>query len=427
MRDLFFLVLFPAFIFYGFKAPIVSLCLWLWTSLYPLQNWLYGIGLALRFNLTFSLVTIFSYIFMKNKPEFRTTSLFVLIIIFFLHSSLGVAINGYDYQWNSFENFFKGIVFFVMTTLILRKREHFEAVLAFVVLSLCVYGATEGLKYISSGGGHSVRGILGPLGDNNKVALGLNMCLPIILYLVNQFEHKIIKYGLRSIFVLCILAVLGTASRGGFVALAFFLVYFWWSNGRKLSYIFPLIIIVGLASQLVPDSWYERMNTLKHTEESGSLDHRVTFWKVNLLAGLDHPMVGVGFDGTANIMTWHQYKYDLDSINFFIYTPPPEKGFVAHSIYFETMGNQGVLGFLIFLLILLLYFLKINQLRKYYTTDDWQYHLLTAMKVSVAVYCIGGAALNGAYFELLYLNFAIVICLDIAHLTAGKMTVKVRK
>lgn len=417
MRDLFLLVFFPFFLYYGFRTPFVALSLWLWTSMYPMQNWLYGFGLSLRFNMTFSIVTILGYFAMKNKPTFRMTGLFILVLLFFLHSTLGVTFNGYSSQWNKFEIFAKTIIFFVMATLILRKKHHFETILVFVCLSLCVFGVMEGLKVLASGGGHKVAGIKGPLGDNNKVALGLNMCIPLVLYLVNQFDHKRIKQGLKVVVFLCVLAILGTASRGGLVALSVMGVYYWWKNGRNLSIIFAIVFIVGLASQLMPDRWFDRMDTLKDTEGSGALTLRVQFWKVNYLAALDNPVVGLGFDGTAYKANWFQYRNEIERMDWGIYTPVPSKGYVAHSIYFEVLGNQGILGLLLFLLILFVCFKSITRLVKHYGKSSWQGQLLNTLNVSLVTYCIGGAALNAAYFELLYLIFAMVICLHISSLT----------
>ena len=388
--------------------------------MYPMQNWLYGIGLSLRFNLTLSIVTILSYIALKNKPYFRITGLFILIIVFFLHSFLGVAINGYDYQWDKFEIFAKTIVFFVMAVLILRKKHHFEAMLVFVCLSLCAYGTFEGMKVLASGGGHKVWGIDGPLGDNNKVALGLNMCLPLMLYLQHQFENKHLKLLLKVSVFFCILAILGTASRGGFVALSFMGAYYWWKSGRKLGPIVGIAFIAIVSVNLLPDRWFDRMNTLQDTEGSGALTLRVQFWKVNYLAALDNPIVGLGFDGTAIRVNWLQYRDEVEQLDWFISTPPPDRGYVAHSIYFETLGNQGFIGLFLFLLVLLVAFNNIRWLTKQFGKDSWQSKLLSTIKISLATYCVGGAALNAAYFQMTYLLFAIIICLHLSRLENNK-------
>ncbi|MGO4893903.1 putative O-glycosylation ligase, exosortase A system-associated [Flavobacterium sp. W21_SRS_FM6] len=415
MRDSLFLLCFPFFIYYGLRAPVVGLCLWFWTSMYPMQNWLYGFGLDLRINLVFSLITIASYFFMKNKPEYRITGLFVLVVMFCLQSSLGLMFYSvYEFQWESFSNFAKGIVFFLFCTLLIRKKQHFEAVLAFLCLALCFYGFMEALKYISTGGGHKIIGIQGPLGDNNKVALGLNMSIPLMLYMASEIKNIRIKQFFWTIIIGCIIAVLATASRGGLLALLFMGVYYWWTTGKKFSIIFVVIIVIAIVAPLLPDAWFERMDTIQSADSDGSFLSRVTFWKINFLAALDHPFTGMGFNTTAIQSIWQAYVPDLDSLNFFFETPVPEIGFVAHSIYFEVLGNQGLLGFVLFILMLLTAIRNINQMLTHFEKIEWEYRLLKAIKISLLTFCVGGAALNAAYFELLYLLFAMIICLKIS-------------
>jgi len=387
--------------------------------MYPLQNWLYGIGLSLRFNLFFSLITVFGYIFMKNKPPFKVTGLFVLVVIFCIHSYFGVALYAiYDGMWDQLWVFVKTIIFFIFSVLLLRKREHFEAILFFLVLALCFFGLMEGIKVILSGGGHIIVGMQGSLGDNNKVALGLNMTIPLILYLMGESNNKNLKLILIGTAFLCVMAIIGTNSRGGFIGLLFMGGYFWWVNGKKISIIFGASIILVVVLSVMPNSWFQRMDTIESADKVSTLTSRVTFWKINLLAAIDHPFVGLGFNATASKLVWQDYAHNLDSINFIIETPIPKKGFVAHSIYFEVLGNQGFVGLLLFLGILFLTIMRINNLKsKHYEKGSWQVNLLNAIKISILTFCVGGAALSAAYFELLYFLISIVICLHINALT----------
>ncbi len=426
MRDLFLAFLFPIFLYYGFRTPVVALYLWFWTSMYPLQNWLYGFALSLRFNLVFSIVTMLGYVFMKNKPRFKITGLFVLVIVFALHSGLGVMMYAYfDAMWQSFEEFIKAVVFFIFVVLLLRKKEHFEGILMFLTIALCFYGVLEGLKVIVTAGGHNIYGLKGPLGDNNKVALGLNMAIPLVLYLAGQVHYRYGKLALYCIAFLCAIAVIGTASRGGFIGLIAMAAYYWWKNGKKLSIVFGVMFIAGVAVYLMPSEWFERMNTIKETSSAteSPLTSRVTSWKINYLAALDHPYIGHGFNATAGQFVWQNYVHDLDSLNWGIETPIPKIGYVAHSIYFEVLGNQGFVGLFMFLLIIFLTISKINKLCKQaYQQGSWEHQLLTSIKVSIAAFCICGAALSAAYFELFYALVAMVICMELRTLSEKQLT-----
>jgi probable O-glycosylation ligase (exosortase A-associated) len=375
--------------------------------------------------MVFSIATIIGYIFMKNKPPFIMSGLFALVVFFVLHSFLGVFLYAfYDGMWEKFEVFVKSLIFFIFAVLLLRKKEHFEAILMFLCIALCFFGVMEGIKVLLSGGGHKIQGIHGPLGDNNKVALGLNMTIPLILYLVTQMENKYVKLALKGTAFLCVMAIIGTASRGGFIGLVFMAFYYWWKNGKKLSIAFSVLLVGAIAASLMPSAWFERMDSIANSGENSPMVSRVTSWKINYLAGLDHPFAGHGFDATAARIVWQNYVYDLNTLNWGVDTPIPQKGFVAHSIYFQVLGNQGFVGLFLFLAILFVTFSKINSLRRhYYNNDTWQSHLLTAVKVSIATYCICGAALSAAYFELLYFLIAVVLCLEIAAKTGVNLKI----
>lgn len=413
MRDLLFTILLPFFILYAVRSPIVGLFLWFWTSMYPMVNWLYGFALSFRVNLVFAALTMFAYFFrLKNKPEFNATVLFVLVILFFLHSFWGVLLySNFSYSWTKFFDFGKIVLFFIFATLLLREKNHFIGILTFLILAIGFHGAIEGLKVLATGGGHIVWGIYGPLGDNNKVALGLNMCIPLTLYLASQSKEKLMQWAFYGIAFLCICTILGSRSRGGFLALLAMGAYYWWISHNKFRNLLLVVIIVVFFYNFLPPEWFNRVGAVGDVEETGVLTSRVTTWKINFLAALDYPITGLGFDNTARGFIWTQYVDRLDSLNFIIDTPAPTKGFVAHSIYFEVMGNQGLIGFLLFASILASAFFSLGRSIKAFAKDSWQQSLGKACRISLATYCIGGAALNAAYFELFYLLLAITICL----------------
>ena len=371
-------------------------------------------ALSFRVNLVFALLTIFAYFFkLKNKPEFKTTVLFVLVILFFLHSFWGVFLySNFPYSWTKYTDFGKIVLFFIFATLLLREKDHFTGILTFLILAIGFHGAVEGLKVLATGGGHIVGGIFGPLGDNNKVALGLNMCIPLILYLASQSKEKLVQWAFYGVAFLCIATILGSRSRGGFLALLAMGGYYWWKSGNKFRNLFLAVIIAIFFYNFLPPEWFNRVGAVGDVEETGVLTSRVTTWKINFLAALDYPFTGLGFDNTARGFIWTQYVDKLDSLNFIIDTPAPTKGFVAHSIYFEVMGNQGLIGFFLFASILISAFFSLGSCIKAFEKGSWQHALSKTCRVSLATYCIGGAALNAAYFEMFYLLLAIVICLN---------------
>ncbi len=86
-----------------------------------------------------------------------------------------------------------------------------------------------------------------------------------------------------------------------------------------------------------------------------------------------------------------------------------------HSIYFQVLGDQGFIGLIIFVAIISLSYFKAGRIgRKNQTLEgpDWVSNLAVMIQVSVLAYALGGAALNFAYFEMVYAIYALIIILE---------------
>ena len=82
-------------------------------------------------------------------------------------------------------------------------------------------------------------------------------------------------------------------------------------------------------------------------------------------------------------------------------------GRAAHSIYFETMGDLGFLGFFIFLAILVNSMMTAVEVRRITARAgvklEWVFDLATMLLISILAFAFGGALLSAAYFELPYI------------------------
>jgi probable O-glycosylation ligase (exosortase A-associated) len=108
----------------------------------------------------------------------------------------------------------------------------------------------------------------------------------------------------------------------------------------------------------------------------------------------DRPLVGGGF------------SVDKRSI-YNVYSPDPSRPYtpVAHSIYFQMLGEHGFVGLGLFLLMgLLCWRYAAWIIRNTKGRDDlkWAQDLAAMIQVSLIAYAVGGAFLNLAHFELPY-------------------------
>jgi probable O-glycosylation ligase (exosortase A-associated) len=280
-----------------------------------------------------------------------------------------------------------------------------------VVAGLGFHGVLDGLKMITSGGSHIVYGIpKSTLSDNNLFAVGMVMLLPLTLYLAKYSANRWARWSSLGVFGLCVMAVLGSNSRGGFLALAVLGLWYWATSPRKLlSTLFVVVVSVAVV-QVAPERWFDRMETIKDADQDKSFMGRVAAWKVSVNIANDNPVFGAGFDATQVRWIWDKYKYTPNFIDINI---PDEISYkAAHSNYFQVLGDLGYVGLLIFLALLASAFItrwQVKSLARRSPGDHtWAVDLATAINLSLVAFMAGGAGVSLAYFELVHLQIVML-------------------
>ena len=414
MRDLLLLTLLPYLIYACFKRPYLGLALWLWSSLVPVSVWGYGMATSIRWNFVFAVCTMLSFIISKEKSNFKFNGSIALIFIFFIHATISSIFNlGYeDHVWREWEYLLKSVVFGIFVLLIVKKRIHVNALMWACVLSISARAAVDGLKVIISGGGHNIYGISPSFNDNNLSALATLMCIPMMFYLYTEYKkYKYIKFGLIGLIITNVLMVIGSDSRGGLIGLLVLAGYFFIKSKNKASILIVLFILAGIGYSFVDQAWLDRMNTIKTADQDGSFMSRVVSWKLAIILALENPVFGGGFDAASYGPTWRYLVLLFDRVSF-IPSPDPHIMHVAHSIYFQVLGDLGFVGLFIYLLLLYGTFSRFNQFKKLKSEQQfWLEDFGRFMTLSIVAFAVSGAALSAAYNEI----FIMLISLSIVY------------
>lgn len=422
MRDFFFLSILPFMLYPVLKRPFIGLGMWIWTAMFFPNAWLYGIGAAPRYNLIFTGATILGFLATRPKPVFKTSPIFWLGILFFLWTCVSTMLGqGHpEIVLEIWIRFAKVMLLFVFVVLIMEKKLHVDFLLWCVVFSIGFYGCLEALKFIVSGGGHKIQGFVGhALGDRNELALAFVITLPICYYLMSEYgkDQKLIRYGLLGAMGLLVAAVVGTQSRGGFVALLGLAAYFVIKSDRKILLTLVIVVLVISLSSLVSPEWLLRMASIQEADEDASFMSRVVAWKLSFILAMNHPFFGGGFKALEYFPVWTELSQEFLSYPFF-YTgsalPNPIVARAAHSIYFQVLGEHGFFGLAIYLSFLFTAFRTAARLAKRAANASvgWIENLAKMLQLSLFAFCLGGAALNFAYFELMFAICAIILVLD---------------
>lgn len=420
MRDIFFIAVFGLLCLLAFRRPYIAVAMWVWIAMLVPLHWLYGFASGLRYNVLVALLALTSYAIYKEKPKVETTALFWLVIIFFLHTVLTstFSVIGFSAVVNELDKLAKIILLFVMIVLILRTKNHIELLLYGIVGSIGMFGTIEGLKYFLSGGGHKIVGPAGHLlGDNNHLALAIAMTLPIMVYLAKHAHHKYIKLALSGAVIVCIMTILGTNSRGGFIGLVIVGLYFWAKSKRKVAVTSVLIVVLGIAAVTLPQSWFNRMQTIETATEDSSFSTRIRSWKMHTIMAMERPFTGGGFKAVQYGYVWQGLADKYYLFDFIDSGPAGNKGWAAHSNYFQVLGDHGFAGLFLYLSLIGGGFMSLASIQRSYKkrgiTDAWQVDLSKMLRVSLVAYSVAGAAVSMTYFELFYVILGLIVCLNI--------------
>ncbi|WP_166840628.1 putative O-glycosylation ligase, exosortase A system-associated [Rheinheimera pleomorphica] len=416
MRDLLLVGFLFVAIFYAFKRPYLGVAAWVWIALTAPANWAFGFSQDFRLNLTIVLVTALAYVFVQKQKSFKLGGIGMLVILFCFWTFITTLFNNNSspsYVWYIFTEFLKVAALFFFLVLIVRKRLHIDTIIWALILSVSSYAGMEAVKFILSGGGHKVVGRAGIMIDRNDLAVAINMCIPFIVYLIQSSKHRLVRHGLWLLLGLNVIAIIGTGSRGGFIGLAILALAFWWRSRHKLIWLLLAALVLPVAYQYTPEQWRERQSTIQTAAtEDGSFIGRLWAWKISSMIARDDPLTGGGFRAVTDPILWHSYA-PYTPVFGPIDTPeiPADKApKAAHNVYFQVLGDHGVVGFIIFMLLLLSTFLASNQslklMRKH--KNDWGIQLCSALYLSLIGYAVTGANVSLAYFDLAYTLYGLI-------------------
>lgn len=408
MRDLLMFGVMLALIPMALRNGFVAFLLWVYTTALSPHLYLYGFMQGFRYTFVFAGIALLMLWLRKveNRGSFHFDGTSILMILFVVHATISAlfSLQPNPLVWFRLEFFLKGMVLAFVIPFFLTSRWRIHIMLLVLVTGLGFHAMLDGLKMITSGGAHNIYGIpRSTLSDNNLYALGMVMLLPLFLYFAKYSAHYLAKWVALIAFALCVMTVLGSNSRGGFLALAILGFWYWITSSRKfVSTIFIVIVAVGVI-QFAPERWFDRIETIKTATEDGSFLGRVAAWKVSLNIANDNPIFGGGFHAVENQWIWDTYKSTPNLIPIDI---PEMKSKAAHSNYFQVLGDLGYVGFFIFLALLASVFIMRWRIKIVSARNkgefEWATDLATAINLSLVAFMAGGAGVSLAYFELVY-------------------------
>ena len=413
MRTIFvFAILIPGVVA-ALTNRFAALLLYLWFALFRPQEWMWFDVTSWRLSLMLGILLVLPAIATGVLPNL-THPLSLGGLLFLVCALLGQvhAFNSaVGWAWLDFFARLL-IVTLLAVTLINTPRRYFLTLLV-VAGSFGFHAAKAGLAVVLGLG--TVRfgeGAAGAFADNNGYAVGMAMIAPLLMCCGQTFERRALRIGFYAAGVLCVFGVIGTFSRGGFLAMTAGAIVFAMLQRRRVLAVLLLVLLavpVGYFVQ-ISEGFSDRLQTINTFDEvnDASAIGRLHFWNVAIKMAKDYPL-GVGLFN-------YESAYDAydDSGGEF------GSRRSVHSSHFQVLAETGFPGTAVWVAMftwaLWVAFRIRRKAMRTETLNPGDRRLFvsasTGLIASMVAFLVGGAFVAMALNDLTWISFALVAALD---------------
>jgi putative inorganic carbon (HCO3(-)) transporter len=401
MRDIVITLIVFGSLPFALKRPWIGLLMWVWISVMNPHRLSWGFAYDFPFAAIIAGVTLVGLVITKDPKQLPRTGIIYTLIGF----TVWMCVTTLFALWQDesllmLQRVLKTMLFTVVTAMLIRERRQLDLLLWTLVGSIGYYGVKGGIFTVLSGGGSIVWGPSGSyIEGNNEVALAFITIIPIMYYLLLSARNKWVRYGMAGSMLLCVIAALGSYSRGALLGVGAMLFFLWLKSTKKVLPAIIMALLIPLGIAFMPAKWSDRMETINTYQSDASAMGRVNAWGMAYHLALDRPLVGGGFE-------------IYNPVSFQRYAPDPNDVHAAHSIYFQALGEHGFVGLGLYLLLALLTWRKGAWIiRKTARRPEykWANDLAKMIQVSMVGFATGGAFLSLLYYDVPYYLMAAMV------------------
>jgi probable O-glycosylation ligase (exosortase A-associated) len=296
------------------------------------------------------------------------------------------------------------IVSFLLTILIQTPAD-LRLVLMVIALSLGFETGKQGWAQLILNPGAPNENWVPFLGDNNLVAVGMAMLVPIVMALAatsSGWRRRVFQFLSLGL----VYRGLSTYSRGGLLAMSAVGVLQFLRSPRKLRAVAAAAIVVAIILPVLPQEYWDRMSsiTAPSEERDASQQGRLHFWQVAFEMANDRPLLGVGHTGYPRAYN----DYDVTGGGF-------GRDRAVHSAWFGVLAELGYPGLFLFILIIATSLRACRQVRRSAQRGEIPEEMAayaTGLESSLVAFIVGGSFVSFHYCEMLWHFFGLTIALE---------------
>jgi len=310
----------------------------------------------------------------------------------------------------------KALVFAIFLPLTLRTKLRIEAAILVLVLAAGAIIISGAMKTATGGGGYGtlyffVNDNTG-LYESSIISCVAVAIIPLVLWLAKHgtiypTDWRVKLFACALIFA-CLLIPVGTEARTGLLCVGVLATLLLRSVKRRFLYMAAGGVLMMAAVPFLPQSFTERMSTIRGHQGDESASTRVAVWEWTINYAKSKPLGG-GFDAyRGNSFTYNaRAVVDEGGVSSVRMQSVTDQARAYHSSYFEMLGEQGWPGLAIWLTLHGLGVWQMEMLRRRYRKREkegvlkpdeaWKAPLATALQQAQIVYLVGSLFVGIAY------------------------------
>lgn len=187
--------------------------------------------------------------------------------------------------------------------------------------------------------------------DQNTLAYLLCVAVTISLDFFRRTSRFLLKAICIAMILAFVIAILSTGSRTGVIVTAFVFVLFMLSTSSIKTWITVVVVILLMAPIIynyIPESMWNRFSETEELVSSGNFSDRGYIWSAGMQAfASENMLLGVGYSNFSSMLQRH-FGWQMAS----------------HNTYLSYLVDLGIVGLILFLIILCKMFLFCRQIKK---------------------------------------------------------------
>lgn len=181
-------------------------------------------------------------------------------------------------------------------------------------------------------------------GNPNMLAFNLCLVIPMCMAMFMSTRKSLARMFYLVGIGVSVAGIVVSLSRSGFLAIAA-MGSLWMARNRRVQYILPMFLAVVIMLLLVPEGWIERIGTISLDPTDQSAKSRLDALPAIFDAFLSSPIVGIGLIQFITFSLEHGYSHAN----------------VIHNAFLEVLAEQGLLGFVPFIVIHMIVWLELGR------------------------------------------------------------------